>query len=140
MIKALYDYNAPAEPGIYLSFSQGDFLHVVSRENDADWYEACNPLANTRGLVPVKYFEEVGKTVRDSGDSTSSMRDTHDSGYAEAATPSARSIGTSRSSTMNGSHADMPPMPGHRVSKSMSKGMGGIYGVVSYDFNAERPD
>ncbi|KAK4893614.1 bud emergence protein 1 [Elasticomyces elasticus] len=140
VIKALYDYNAPAEPGIYLSFSAGDFLHVLSRENDPDWYEACNPLANTRGLVPVKYFENVGKTVRDSGDSSSSASATHDSGYAEGATPTARSIGTSRSSTMNGSHAEMPPMPGHRASKSLGKGLGGIYGVVSYDFHAERPD
>ena len=34
----------------------------MSRENDEDWYEACNPLNSTRGLVPVTYFEEVGKT------------------------------------------------------------------------------
>lgn len=137
VIKALYDYTAPAEPGIYLSFSAGDFLHVISRENDTDWYEACNPLANTRGLVPVRYFELVGKTVRDSGDSTNSASATHDSGYAEA-TP--RSVGTSRTSTMNGSQADMPPMPGHRVSKSIGRGAGGVYGIVAYDFHAERPD
>ena len=30
-------------------------------------------------------------------------------------------------------------MPGHRASKSVSKA-GGIYGIVSYDFHAERPD
>ncbi|KAK3075725.1 bud emergence protein 1 [Teratosphaeriaceae sp. CCFEE 6253] len=140
VIKALYDYTAPAEPGIYLSFSAGDFLHVLSRENDPDWYEACNPLANTRGLVPVKYFENVGKTVRDSVDSSSSVSATHDSGYAEGATPTARSIGASRTSTMNGGHPEMPPMPGHRASKSLGRGMGGIYGIVSFDFHAERPD
>lgn len=140
MIKALYDYNAPAEPGIYLSFSAGDFLHVLSRENDPDWYEACNPLANTRGLVPVKYFDEVGKTVRDSEDSGQSVSATHDSGYAEGATLAARSTSTSRTSTMNGGPADRPPMPGHRSSKSMGKSVGGVYGVVAYDFNAERPD
>lgn len=140
MIKALYDYNAPAESDIYLSFSAGDFLHVVSRENDPDWYEACNPLANTRGLVPVKYFDDVGKTVRDSGDSSNSMSATHDSGYAEGATPSARSTGASRTSTMNGSQVDRPPMPGHRSSKSVGKIAGGVYGIVSYDFHAERPD
>ncbi|KAF2774405.1 hypothetical protein EJ03DRAFT_347011 [Teratosphaeria nubilosa] len=139
VIKALYDYNAPSEPPIYLSFSAGDFLHVLSRENDPDWYEACNPLAGSRGLVPVKYFDNVGKTVRDSGDSSNSVSATHDSGYAEGATPSGRS-GTSRSSTMNTSAADMPPMPGHRSSKSVGRGAGGIYGVVSYDFHAERPD
>ncbi|KAK5119551.1 hypothetical protein LTR85_007379 [Meristemomyces frigidus] len=140
VIKALYDYKAPEEPGIYLAFSAGDFLHVVSRENDPDWYEACNPLANTRGLVPVKYFENVGKTVRDSGDSLNSGSATHDSGYAEGATPSARSAGTSRTSTMNDSNVDRPPMPGHRSSKSIGKIAGGVYGIVSYDFHAERPD
>ncbi|GAB1738817.1 hypothetical protein NU219Hw_g3604t1 [Hortaea werneckii] len=140
VIKALYDYNAPAEPGIYLSFSAGDFLHVLSRENDPDWYEACNPLANTRGLVPVKYFEEVGKTVRDSGDSTQSVSATHDSGYAEGATPAGRGMGTSRASTTNGGPMDRPPMPGHRSSKSVARNAGGVYGIVAYDFNAERPD
>ncbi|KAK5138175.1 hypothetical protein LTR08_004870 [Meristemomyces frigidus] len=140
VIKALHDYKAPGDPDTFLSFSAGDFLHVVSRENDPDWYEACNPLANTRGLVPVSYFDTVGKTVRDSGDSSASLSQTHDSGYAEGATPSARSIGLSRTSTMNGGVADKPSMPGHRSSKSMGKGLGGVYGVVSYDFHAERPD
>jgi bud emergence protein 1 len=112
---------------------------VLSRENDPDWYEACNPLANTKGLVPVKYFESVGKTVRDSGDSSNSVSATHDSGYAEGATPTARSA-TSRTSFLNGSQGDIPPMPGHRASKSVSRGAGGIYGIVSYDFHAERPD
>ena len=140
MIKALYDWSAPSEPPHYLSFSAGDFLHVVSRENDDDWYEACNPLHGSRGLVPVKYFDTVGKTARDSGASAKSGSATHDSGYAEGAnTP--RSVGNTRTSTLNGGAADIPPMPmpGHRVSKSIGKA-GGVYGIVSYDFAAERPD
>lgn len=108
-------------------------MHVISRENDPQWYEACNPLKNERGLVPVSYFDNVGKTVRDSGDSARSGSATHDSGYAEQSTPPTQS---GRPSTSN--PPDMP-MPGHRTSKSMSKG-GGIYGIVSYDFHAERPD
>jgi len=136
VIKALYDYNAPADSNMYLSFSAGDFLHVVSRENDQDWYEACNPLRNERGLVPVKYFEGVGKTVRDSGDSTQSVTSTtHDSGYAEGTTPPAHAQAAPRMSTNTG-----PIMPGHRPSRSLSKVPGGVYGVVSYDFHAERPD
>jgi bud emergence protein 1 len=107
---------------------------VVSRENDPDWYEACNPLKNERGLVPVKYFESVGKTVRDSSDSTSSASNTHDSGYAERSTPPGR-MNTARTSAPGDA-----TMPGHRISKSVSKGAGGVYGIVSYDFNAERPD
>lgn len=142
VIKALYDYNAPAgEPSHYLSFSAGDFLHVVSRENDTDWYEACNPLHNSRGLVPVTYFDTVGKTVRDSAESTKSASATHDSGYAEGAHTPARSIGAGRISAYNGAQPimTMPPMPGHRSSKSIGK-QGGVYGIVSYDFVAERPD
>ncbi|KAF2180478.1 scaffold protein Scd2 [Zopfia rhizophila CBS 207.26] len=137
VIKALYDYQAPdPNPASgYLSFSQGDFLHVVGRENDSDWYEACNPLHGTRGLVPVTYFEGVGKTVRDSGDSTKSMTPSqpsapHDSGYQE------KSISSPNSTD---DIAKLPqPM---RLSKSMAKGTGAmVYGIVMYDFKAERPD
>jgi bud emergence protein 1 len=144
VIKALYDYSAPnSEDGArYLSFSQGDFLHVVGRENDADWYEACNPLHGTRGLVPVTYFEPVGKTVRDSGGSTRSMSVNppivpnpvapHDSGYAERASTSPTLINNSTNNSM------MQPM---RMSAAMGKGSGAmVYGIVMYDFKAERPD
>lgn len=132
MIKAIYDYNAPPESDMYLSFSAGDFLHVVGRENDPDWYEACNPLRNERGLVPVKYFDSVGKTVRDSGDSSQSITSTtHDSGYAEGATPP---------NVTSAPRMSAGVMAGHRPSRSLSKAPGGIYGIVSYDFHAERPD
>lgn len=135
MIKALYDYNAPQDPpGVYLAFSAGDFLHVVSRENDTEWYEACNPLRNERGLVPVSYFQNVGKTVRDSGDSSKSITSTtHDSGYAEGA-PTVTSA-----PRMSGAPT-VPNMPMHRPTKSFGKSQGGIYGIVAYDFHAERPD
>jgi bud emergence protein 1 len=110
-------------------------LHVVDREEDLSWYEACNPLQGSRGLVPVSYFEIVGKQVRNSAssggtDQTQQQQQyipvgNHDSGYG--------------SQTQN-------PM---RVSKSMNlpgglpgaKGSGAmVYGVVMYDFKAERPD
>jgi bud emergence protein 1 len=134
VIKALYDHTPqdPTDPG-YLSFSQGDFLHVVGRENDTAWYEACNPLIGSRGLVPVSFFETVGKTVRDSGSSTRSMPSAgHDSGYAEQTSNTATSSRTSIPSE--------EPRSG-RLSKSLGKGAGSmVYGVVLYDFKAERPD
>lgn len=137
MIKALYDHTAPSEPPHYLSFSAGDFLHVVGREEDPDWYEACNPLHGSRGLVPVRYFETIGKTVRDSRSSaTSGSSAPHDSGYADG------SMSRSNIAFSNGA----PPMPimspQHRQSASPGKlGNGAmVYGVVSYDFHAERPD
>jgi bud emergence protein 1 len=141
VIKALYDYKAsdPNPNAGYLSFSQGDFLHVVGRENDTDWYEACNPLHGTRGLVPVSYFEGVGKTVRDSGGGSAPPSATpqsaqqaqhpqqpHDSGYQERV--------TSPSNNMQ----DMMP-PSMRLSRSGKQGAM-VYGIVIYDFKAERPD
>lgn len=89
----------------------------------------------------MSYFDTVGKTVRDSAESTKSASATHDSGYAEGAHTPARSIGAGRISGPNGAQPDMtmPPMPGHRASKSIGK-QGGVYGIVSYDFVAERPD
>lgn len=127
---------------MYLSFSAGDFLHVVSRESDPDWYEACNPLRNERGLVPVKYFENVHKTVRDSDDSSRSINSTtHDSGYAEGSTPPATT--TTAAPRMPANMNGMGPtanMPGHRATPSFGKSPAGIYGIVSYDFHAERPD
>lgn len=141
VIKALYDFEPTSEPNIYLAFSAGDFLHVVGRENDEDWYEACNPMLNTRGLVPVNHFENIGKTtVRDSaGSSRSVTSTTHDSGYGEGATPPTQPNQTTAAGRMSENGA-RPGAPHHRPSKSFGKIAGGLYGVVIYDFNAERQD
>jgi len=175
VIRALYDYTAPdpTPDSAYLSFSQGDFLHVVGREHDSDWYEACNPLHGTRGLVPVSYFAGVGKTVRDSGGPAPAPPDAtpqplpppqsqqqqqqlqlqpqlrpspppppqqhqqqqthpqqpHDSGYQErVASPAA---------PPDMSNATMPSAT--RLSRSGKTGAM-VYGIVMYDFKAERPD
>ena len=81
------------------------------------------------------YFEPVGKTVRDSGSSTKSIPSSqpsagHDSGYAEK---------TSTGSSANGIENEGPkPI---RISKALGKGPGAmVYGIVMYDFKAERPD
>ena len=126
VIRALYDYEAQSSQE--LSFSKGDFFHVIGRENDTDWYEACNPaLPDARGLVPVAFFQALGKTTRDSGQSEKSPQAVrlpdHDSGYSD----------TSGSGTLVGHD-------GPRMSKTM-KGTGAmVYGIVMYDFAAERPD
>lgn len=125
VIRALYDYTAqtPQE----LSFSRGDFFHVIGRENDPDWYEACNPaLPDARGLVPVGLFQALGRNERDSGQSQpdsarSAKHPDHDSGYAEA--PSTATT----------------PGASNRLSKSGKSGAM-VYGVVMYDFHAERGD
>lgn len=129
VIKALYDYQPDPEATQELGFVKGDFFHVINRENDPDWYEACNPLIpNARGLVPVTYFEVIGKTERQSAESVASAASNpihqHDSGYSERgqSNNAGRTMGLNR-------------MP------SMGKGSGAmVYGIVQYDFNAERPD
>lgn len=127
VIRALYDYEAQTSQE--LSFTKGDFFHVIGRENDIDWYEACNPaLPDARGLVPVAFFQALGKTERDSGQSEKSPQAVrapdHDSGYSD----------TSGSGTLIGTDTA-------RSSKTMGKGSGAmVYGIVMYDFAAERPD
>ncbi|KAI1131354.1 hypothetical protein F5Y10DRAFT_275567 [Nemania abortiva] len=126
VIRALYDYEAQSLQE--LSFSRGDFFHVIGREEDDQWYEACNPaLPDARGLVPVSFFQALGRTERDSGQSDSgpklpTKKEDHDSGFSESNT--------------------VPPTPAlsQRSSKSIGKTGAMVYGIVMYDFEAERPD
>ncbi|KAK7981640.1 hypothetical protein PG996_009331 [Apiospora saccharicola] len=129
VIRALYDYSAQSNQE--LSFSRGDFFHVIGRENDSDWYEACNPaLPDARGLVPVAFFQALGRTERDSGQSDSPGRlsagknPDHDSGYSET----------------NASSLPPTPAQSQRSSKQGMKSGAMVYGIVMYDFVAERSD
>ncbi|KAK8051087.1 SH3 domain-containing protein [Apiospora rasikravindrae] len=128
VIRALYDYTAQSNQE--LSFSRGDFFHVIGRENDSDWYEACNPaLPDARGLVPVAFFQALGRTERDSGQSDSGRlsigkNPDHDSGYSET----------------NASSLPPTPAQSNRSSKQGMKTGAMVYGIVMYDFVAERSD
>ena len=134
MIKALYDYQPePAYPQ-ELAFTRGDFFHVISREDDTDWYEACNPLIpSARGLVPVSYFEVIGKNERESTGSMPSRASTggNDSGYSENGAHS-RSDSSVTAKAPNSA-------PLQRSATSKSKGPM-VYGKMEYSFRAERPD
>lgn len=127
VIRALYDYEAASDQE--LSFSRGDFFHVIGRENDTDWYEACNPaLPDARGLVPVSFFQALGRTERDSGSSDPGRsmgmkKDDHDSGFSESTTT-----------------VPSTPALSQRSSKSVAKTGAMVYGIVMYDFQAERAD
>jgi bud emergence protein 1 len=137
VIKALYDYEPENKNGQELAFRKGDFFHVLSREDDTEWYEACNPIiGSARGLVPVAYFEVVGKTQRQSNNSVNSeagKQDGHDSGFSEKGTAGQDYPRSQPTNTSNpASHSRGP---------STSKGNGVmVYGIVQYDFKAERPD
>ena len=135
----MFDYDPQNRNGQELAFHKGDFFHVLSREEDTEWYEACNPLIPTaRGLVPVAYFETIGKQQRQSGQSIGSNENLpHDSGFAEKGTTNSNH--TQSHSQMT---AKMPGTPGHQRGLSMAGKNAGamVYGVVQYDFNAERAD
>ncbi|OCT51086.1 protein kinase activator Bem1 [Cladophialophora carrionii] len=140
VIKALYDYEPQNGNAQELAFHKGDFFHVLSREDDTEWYEACNPLIpSARGLVPVAFFEVVGKQQRQSGSSVASPADKadgHDSGFSEKGS-------TNSGHTRSESTATTRPSAGpHQRGLSMSgRGTGAmVYGVVQYDFHAERAD
>lgn len=98
---------------------------MIGRENDQNWYEACNPaLPDARGLVPVAFFQALGRTERDSAQSQpdsarSAKHPDHDSGYGESSTT---------------------PAASQRSSKAGGKSGAMVYGVVVYDFHAERGD
>lgn len=132
VIRALYDYEAQSAQE--LGFQKGDFFHVIGRENDPDWYEACNPaLENVRGLVPVAFFQILGKTERDSGQSEKSplaiRQPDHDSGYSDTSGPPTQAPAAAASADAQ------------RQSKLNNRSSGAmVYGVVMYDFAAERPD
>lgn len=134
VIRALYDYEANPQHPRELSFAKGDFFHVIGQENDPDWYEACNPsMPNARGLVPVQFFQVLGRTERDSAGSsvsrTSAKVGDVDSGDSERFGPGGPTNGYGHTSH-----------PG-RSSTSIGRGSGAmVYGRVMYDFAAERPD
>lgn len=145
MIKALYDYEPANQNRQELAFHKGDFFHVLSRENDTEWYEACNPLIpSARGLVPVAYFEVIGKRQRESGNSSHARSASggkayqHDSGFSEDGTNSSSNLARSESTNTT---RPMVQAPGHGRNTSTARASGAmVYGVVQYDFNAERPD
>lgn len=89
---------------------------------------------DARGLVPVRFFQALGKTAK--GDRSSDPKNSgldHDSGFSEGGSSGTRpSIGSPQ---QQAGGAD-------RMSKmGTGKGSGAmVYGIVMYDFAAERPD
>lgn len=64
VIKALYDYQAQSPNE--LSFTRGDFFLVTNNasSDNSQFYEAFNPITNSRGIVPVQYFQALEKHER----------------------------------------------------------------------------
>ena len=125
VIRAVRDYVPQSSRE--LAFSRGDFFHVIGAENDRNWYEACNPATNMRGLVPVDHFEVLGKTVSGPGlNNAMSGLTLNDS--------------NSRSGNYNGhGNGNVSTAPLSATVPSGPKATP-VYGVVQYDFVAEQKD
>lgn len=109
VIKAIYDYQ-PQGPD-ELSFSKGDFFHVINEQDDNEqngWYEATNPMSNAKGMVPMSYFEVFNRSRPKTDEQNGSMG-TH-------SPTSQRTSGSQRNSSQT------------------------LYAVVLYGFKAERED
>jgi bud emergence protein 1 len=127
VIRAIRDYS-PRSPR-ELAFLKGDFFHVVAGENNRDYYEACNPATNQRGLVPVSFFETIGKTV---GANTSTL--------TSQISAMGLTDNSPRAATGYGYPSNGVPSPGAGDAPAKPKPATPVYGVVQYDFIAEQKD
>ncbi|WVQ80347.1 hypothetical protein IAT38_002452 [Cryptococcus sp. DSM 104549] len=123
VIKALASHRStnPQE----LSYTVGDFLYV--RGERGDWWEAANPVNNSRGLVPKSDFETFNKGGRAPNQSV-------DLTGARPYTPNQNHLSQQ-------SNPRSPPItspPGSAASAGRPKQP--VYAIVQYDFQAERPD
>ncbi|KAI8363586.1 hypothetical protein B0O80DRAFT_17193 [Mortierella sp. GBAus27b] len=147
VIKALYDYNSPQPEE--LSFSKGDFFHVVGNEDDEDWYEACNPVTGARGYVPVTYFQILEKTGQTGQpqpqqqrqrNSNQSLEDSgHDSGTFTEPYNYYPQKQQQQQQQPHAQHSQNQPNGGAKSGASLPKCQP-LYGIVLYDFAAERAD
>lgn len=126
IIRAIYDY-ASQGPG-ELSFKKGDFLYVTGSEDSEEWYEAYDPPSNARGMVPVLYFEVVSR--KDSASTASPSTAASSSG----STTSGAVTGNMQTSSLQNSKQHHTPQVANKPAQLQ------IYGVVLYDFIAERSD
>ncbi|KAK3848694.1 MAG: hypothetical protein J3R72DRAFT_470117 [Linnemannia gamsii] len=164
VIKALYDYNSQQTQE--LSFAKGDFFHVVGNEDDEDWYEAANPITGARGFVPVTYFQSLEKTAsagpnqRRQRNSNQSFEDTgNDSGSFTDPVPHhynqqqqqeqyqqnghyqhTHSLSNGGGAIGGLSSASSPAMSQQTLSSPTLPKCQPLYGIVLYDFGAERAD
>jgi len=163
IIQALYPYTA--EHDDELSFEQNSFFYV-NEDISGGWYLAFDPLRNVKGLVPQSYFEVIQRHEQQPVSMTQARKAHSRSGsntsFGSASSTRFTNAATSRQSAGSTySHRKTPSVstglaPGgpeiitrskHGPSASAgSTGSAGrrpalrIYGLVLYDFQAERND
>ncbi|KAF9898711.1 bud emergence protein 1 [Lobosporangium transversale] len=133
VIKALYDYNSLQSEE--LSFTKGDFFHVVGNEDDEDWYEACNPVTGARGYVPVTYFQILEKSQRNSNHSEENGND-----FGSHTDSSQGQIYQQPQQQQQQQQQQRQQQPQQSTTPTQKSKFQPLYGIVLYDFNAERHD
>ncbi|GAA5948199.1 hypothetical protein JCM3765_001309 [Sporobolomyces pararoseus] len=154
VIRATASYKAttPQE----LNFEEGDFFHVVSDEGGEDWFDAANPMTGARGLVPADHFQVLGRNVREnplqgqamkksstgasSSGSGSGAGNGHSSWKSGGGGTQSSNSPYGNGTTVSSSPAPSPTVVGGRPVSSSSPRHQPLYGVVQYDFVAERAD
>ncbi|KAF9987664.1 bud emergence protein 1 [Modicella reniformis] len=141
VIKALYNYTTtqPEE----LCFTKGDFFHVVGNEDDVDWYEACNPITNARGYVPVTYFQILEKSGQQQHHQQIQIQQPKQQPQPQRQRNSNQSFEDSGHESGSFTEPHYSPtqqkQQKHQKTASLPKCQP-LYGIVQYDFGAERPD
>ncbi|GAA6028223.1 hypothetical protein JCM8097_006925 [Rhodosporidiobolus ruineniae] len=155
---AAYRAQSPQE----LSFQEGDFFHVVSDEGGEDWFDAANPMTGARGLVPSSHFQVLGRNVRETQQqgqpaltkksSTGSSGSAASSPYGAPGAPGTAGGGWKAgpptavggfAAGAFGTPSPTSPPAASTSSRPTSHGSSKhqpLYGVVQYDFVAERAD
>ncbi|VEU23814.1 DEKNAAC104973 [Brettanomyces naardenensis] len=128
-----------------LSFNKGDFFHVVSRPDDST-IEVQDPIRNLSGTVPAssfKFFEKPQRAVGSRSASTGTMGTLGSSNTSSLHSSSVGSYPRQRSQSSELQSGVPLPSARRGSSGSSAKHMAplpSLYGVVQFDFKAERPD
>ena len=143
VVQAVRAYIAQI-PG-QISFNKGDFFYVVSRPN-SDTIEIKDPVKSLRGSAPAncfKFFEKPQRT-HTSTSSSSNSSSQHSSTQNGAGVGFHKSYQSTKSFHSQQSQQAQVPNPSARHASSSSgkhvSPLPSLYGIVLYDFHAERPD
>ncbi|KAJ1679823.1 bud emergence protein 1 [Spiromyces aspiralis] len=156
IIRALRDHTA-SMPG-HLSFEAGDFFYVVEEDLSKQLYHVSNPLANTKGLVPMEIFEVLDRRedrIRRSNNRSISSSDKRSSRGSSVLrrpsvskiivdTPGASPTPSTTSSTFQPRPRQMSALVNNsgigRVRRDSHSHLCQVHGMVLYDFHGETED
>ncbi|KMP06894.1 Bem1p [Coccidioides immitis RMSCC 2394] len=133
VIRGLYDYTPDPANTHELAFSKGDFFHVISREDDFDWYGSLRPTILQCAWSGPRLFLRGHRQDRAKQRASDCFLKTIAATTSEFDLRTDSLVGTDLRQTRQNK------VPQQDVAIGKSAGAM-VYGVVQYDFHAERPD